>query len=178
MALPALAGLVFLLLAGPIAVYVAWSDMAWMKITNQSVVATFIVFALAGSLVLPLSDYAWAYLHLVVVLVIGFVLNVGGLVGAGDAKYAAAMAPFVAWGDIAAVVLLFAAVLIGAFVTHRIARAFPRLRAAVPNWESWTSGDFPMGLANAQLIGGALNERTEPNSRNSWRSCRVSDGVL
>lgn len=146
------AALVFLLFAGPVAVYVAWSDMARMKIPNQAVVATAVIYAICGPFVLSLADYGWGYVQLVVVLVLGFVLNLGGAMGAGDAKYAAAIIPFVAFGDIGDFFILFAAVLIAAFATHRLARASKRIRALTPEWESWTSTDFPMGLALAGTL--------------------------
>jgi len=48
--------------------------------------------------------------------------------------------------------VLFAAVLIAAYATHRAARAVPAVRGAFPDWESWARRDFPMGLA----LGGTL----------------------
>jgi prepilin peptidase CpaA len=62
------------------------------------------------------------------------------------------MAPFIDPGDTRVVLVLFAAVLISAFVTHRSARAVPAIRTAFPAWESWSRKDFPMGLA----LGGSL----------------------
>ena len=110
------------------------------------------VFAVAGLILLPFTDYAWRWLHLVVVLVIGFVMNMVGMLGAGDAKFAAAMAPFIAVGDLFNVMMLFAAIMLAAFFTHRLARAIPPVRNLVPHWESWKRKDFPMGLA----LGGTL----------------------
>ncbi len=96
---------------------------------------------------MPLDEYLWRYLHLIVVLVIGFLLNLARALGAGDAKFAAAMAPFFALSDWSFVLFLFAGVLIVAFVTHRLFRAIPAVRRLTPHWESWTRKDFPMGLA-------------------------------
>ena len=97
---------------------------------------------------LPVDEYLWRLLQLVVVLVIGFVLNAAGLVGGGDAKYAAAMAPFFARQDGILVLQLFAAMLLGAFVAHRLAKRIPAIRRATAGWKSWDAGrDFPMGLA-------------------------------
>lgn len=138
----------------PVCLFVAWSDMKFMRIPNNTVLLLVGVYALVGLLALPLVDYAWRWVHLIVVLLIGFVASSAGLVGAGDAKFAAAMAPFIAFGDVALVMTLFAAILLGAFVTHRTARAIPAVRRALPDWESWTrKKDFPMGLAlGATLI--------------------------
>jgi len=53
----------------------------------------------------------------------------------------------VALGDAGSVALLFAAVLLAAFATHRLARLSP-LRRLAPGWASWDAGrKFPMGLA-------------------------------
>ncbi len=149
---PATASLWFFILTVPICLYVAWSDMARMKIPNKAVMLTVIVFAVAGLILLPFTDYAWRWLHLVVVLAVGFVMNMVGMLGAGDAKFAAAMAPFIALGDLFNVMILFAAIMLAAFFTHRLARAIPPIRNLVPEWESWKRKDFPMGLA----LGGTL----------------------
>ncbi len=42
---------------------------------------------------------------------------------------------------------LFAAILVAAFITHRLFRAIPAMRSVTGDWESWTSKKFPMGLA-------------------------------
>ncbi len=150
--LPASAALWFLPLALPISLWVAWSDMRSMRIPNKAVLALLAGYALIGPLALPLESWAWGWAHFAVVLVAGFLLSSAGALGAGDAKFAAAMAPFVATGDIRLFLPLFAAVLLAAFVTHRAVRAVPALRGLTPHWESWQRREFPMGLA----LGGAL----------------------
>jgi len=141
------AALWFFVTTLPVALWVAWSDMATMKIPNKAVAALFGIYAVVGLLVLPLEEYLWRYTHLVVILILGFLLNLTGALGAGDAKFAAAMGPFFALSDWALVLILFAVVLLASFVLHRLARAIPPIRKAVPHWESWTRKDFPMGLA-------------------------------
>lgn len=154
MALTLTTALWFLPFVLPICIYVAWSDMKYMKIPNTSVLALVGVFAVVGLLALPLGEYAWRYANLAVVLTIGFFMSAGRLVGAGDAKFAAAMAPFIAVQDAMLVLTLFAAVLLAAFAAHRIALNIPAVRSATPDWVSWTSPNkkFPMGLA----LGGTL----------------------
>lgn len=152
LALPAEAAWWLLPAAAPVALWVAWSDMRAMRIPNAAVLTLTAVYAVLGLVALPLATWAWGWSHLAVVLAIGFVLNVAGLIGAGDAKFAAAMAPFVALADLGPFLALFAAVLLAAFTTHRMARAVPALRGLTPEWESWQRRDFPMGLA----LGGAL----------------------
>ncbi|WP_407072166.1 A24 family peptidase [Rhodovulum strictum] len=137
----------------PIAVWVAIADMKTMKIPNRAVLALVAVFALAGPVALPLEVWAWCWVHLGVVLVLGFVMSSLGMIGAGDAKFAAAMAPFVALADLGSFLFLFAAVTVLAFVGHRLARRIPAVRRALPGWDSWERRDFPMGLA---LAGGLL----------------------
>jgi prepilin peptidase CpaA len=139
----------FLPFALPVAVWVAWSDMKFMRIPNQSVVALTLVYALVGPFALPLETWAWGWLSLVLVLAAGFVLNIAGAVGAGDAKFAAAMAPFVMPADLHLFLPLFAAVLLGAFAAHRGLGRLPAFRTATADWTSWQRRDFPMGLALA-----------------------------
>jgi prepilin peptidase CpaA len=94
-----------------------------------------------------MDAYAWRLITGLGVLVAGFLLNMARLVGAGDAKYAAAMAPYIAPADGALAAFLFAAILLGAFAAHRAMRAVPAIRRLAPDWQSWTDRRFPMGLA-------------------------------
>lgn len=144
--------LCFLPFVLPVCAWVVWSDLSVMRIPNTAVMALVGIFLAVGLAALPLADYPWRLLHLAVVLGLGFLVNAAGLVGAGDAKFAAAAAPFVALGDVAQLCLIFAATLLAAFVSHRIAK-HSRLRQMAPHWESWSRGrKFPMGLA----LGGTL----------------------
>lgn len=138
--------------AAPIGVWVAWSDMKRMKIPNRAVIALVLVFASVGLVALPLEVWAWRWVHLAIILAAGFVANAAGLMGAGDAKFAAAMAPFVARGDVILVLYLFSAVLLAGYLTHRLARAIPAIRHRTPDWESWTRSDFPMGLCLGSFL--------------------------
>ena len=135
----------------PLVIWVSWSDMASMKIPNKAVLATLAVFAVVGLAALPFTDYIWRWAHFAVVIFVGFLLSTGGLVGAGDAKYAAAMAPFIALSDWFAFMILLTAVILAAFVLHRATKASP-MRARFENWESWTRKEFPMGMALAPAL--------------------------
>ncbi len=136
----------FLIPAVPISFFVAYSDLSRMKIPNLAVGALLLSYAVVGLIALPLPDYFWGYVHVIVALIIGIALNAGGAMGAGDAKFIAAAAPMIAIADIPLLMPIFAAALLGGFVTHRIARASP-IRKSVPHWESWTAGRrFPMGF--------------------------------
>ena len=137
----------FLPFVTPICIYVAYMDMKSMRIPNPSVVALFAVFAIVGLVALPFDVYLWHYVHLVVALLIGMGLNAGGLVGAGDAKFVAAAAPFVAIADLSQIALIFATALLAAWLAHRVAK-HTAIRRMFPDWDSWTmKKDFPMGLA-------------------------------
>lgn len=146
------AALVFFPFVLPICLYVAFTDLREMRITNQAVIALAIVFVVLGPLVMPFTDYLWQLLVMVLVLVATIVLNAIGAMGAGDSKFIAAAAPYIAVGDLRLLMGLFAAVLLGALATHRLAKATP-LRQLAPHWQSWETGKkFPMGFA----LGSAL----------------------
>lgn len=147
----------------PICFYVAFTDLALMKITNKAVLVLGAVFVLLGPIVLPSIDlYFWRLLQIVVVLVAGIALNAAGVMGAGDAKFLAAAAPYVALGDLRLMAVLFAMVLFAAYVSHRVVRMTP-LRNLAPHWVSWSEKKrFPLGLALGPALAlylclGALN---------------------
>ena len=137
----------YLPFALPICLYVAFTDLRDMKITNQAVMVLAGLFLALGLITLPLPEYGWRLVQMVGVLVLGIVLNAIGAVGAGDAKFAAAAAPFIHPGDGIFVLMIFSGTLLAAFLTHRLAKHSP-LRRIAPDWKSWDRGwDFPMGLA-------------------------------
>ncbi len=135
-----------------IGIWVSWSDMKFMKIPNKSVIALLLVWLLIAPFTILLAglaamDWLWGWALAAMMLAIGFVCNALRLVGAGDAKFAAAMAPFFVGADLRMVFALFAACLLGAFTAHRGVKLIGPFRTATADWESWTHKDFPMGLA-------------------------------
>jgi prepilin peptidase CpaA len=133
----------------PICIWVAWSDLREMRIPNVSVLALAEVFME----VMTFSTWYMRLAQLVIVLIAGFIITSIGLAGAGDSKFAAAMAPFVAPGDYLLFLTLFAAVLIGSWITHRGVGRVPAVRRATPDWVSWDRGKlFPMGVALAGAL--------------------------
>ena len=164
MSVSASAALWFLPFVLPICLYVAFTDMREMRITNQAVLVLAAVFVIVGALVLPLPVYGMRLVQMLAVLVVGIVLNSAGAVGAGDAKFAAAAAPFIAAGDLRLLLAILAANLLAAFATHRLAK-HSALRRLAPGWKSWDMGwKFPMGLCLAgtlaiYLVLGALYGR-------------------
>ena len=152
MVISASAALWFLPFVLPICFYVAFTDLREMRITNQAVLALATVFLVIGLIALPLPEYGMRLVQMVVVLLIGILLNAAGVLGAGDAKFAAAAAPFIAPIDLRILVVIFSANLLAAFFTHRLAK-YSGLRRIAPEWKSWNMGwKFPMGLS----LGGTL----------------------
>lgn len=142
----------FLPFLTPIAIWVAWSDLKFMKIPNVAVIATLIVFVVVGLVALPFDDYLRRYVHFAVVLGIGFVGNFLRLFGAGDAKFGAAMVLFLPLNDLGPFLQVLAITLLAAFLTHRLAGKIPYIQRTAPDWESWQRREFPMGFA----LGSAL----------------------
>lgn len=136
----------------PIAVWVGWSDMKAMRIPNRAVIALFAVWVAFGWICHDWRAWAWGFVLGAIVLVVGFVMSNFRMLGAGDAKFAAAMAPFFTGGDTVLVLMTVASCLLGAVVVHRILRAIPAVRARTPDWQSWTHHKFPAGLGLAGMI--------------------------
>jgi len=147
MAITTYAALWFLPFVLPICLYVVFTDVSRMKITNKANLALAAVFLVIGLIALPFDVYLWRLASLGIVLLVGIVLNAAGVMGAGDSKFIAAAAPFIALGDLRLLIVLFMAVLLASFVTHRTVK-YTALRNLAPHWTSWEQGKkFPMGLA-------------------------------
>ena len=141
------AALSLLPFAFAIGIWVSWSDMKFMKIPNNACFALLAVWLVLGIIIMPFQLWLWGWALAAAVLVGGFIANAAGLIGAGDAKFAAAMAPIFIHADLRFVLGLYAACLLGAFAAHRLARLIPAFRSRTTDWQSWTHADFPMGLA-------------------------------
>ena len=136
----------------PLALWIALSDMKRMKIPNLASILMIAAWATLGFMAFPLATWGWGWAIMGIALAIGILGNAISLFGAGDAKFAAAMAGVFVTADPGRLAILVCAAMIGALVTHRIARAIPAVRAATPTWESWTRRDFPFGLALAGTL--------------------------
>lgn len=142
----------FFVVMAPVCLFVVYSDLKYMKIPNWTVLLMVVVFSVLGLMFLPASDLLWRYAHLGVVLVIGFLLSSAGVLGAGDAKFAAAAAPFVALSDVGTVLVLLAFMGPTALILHRMAGRFG-LKDALPDWQSWQrTRDFPFGFPLAATL--------------------------
>ncbi|MBF9043267.1 hypothetical protein HKCCE4037_08015 [Rhodobacterales bacterium HKCCE4037] len=144
---------IFLPICLPIALWAIYTDLTELKIKNVAVLALFAGFVVLGLFALPLPEYAWRFSHMAVVLLIGFVLSSLGVLGAGDAKFAAAMAPFVALPDAGLVLLIVTMSAFAFMIVHQVAKRIPAVVAATPNWASWDTGRrsirkqaFPYGV--------------------------------
>lgn len=136
----------FLLAAVPFGFFAIYSDLSRMKIPNLTTDGLALAYVVLGFIALPFDLYLWGYAHFAVMLVVGILLNAAGVMGAGDSKFIASAAPYVAIADLRLILFLFPAALIAAYVTHRVAKHSP-IRRMVPDWASWQQGKrFPMGF--------------------------------
>ena len=60
----------FLPVCLPIAIWVAWSDMKFMKIHNKAVIAMAVAYAVVGLLAFPLQAWLWGWAVLGIVLML------------------------------------------------------------------------------------------------------------
>lgn len=147
-----------LIFVAPLCLFVAWSDLRTMKIPTWSTDALALVFVIVGlGLVIfgamPFAEYAWRYSQFFVVLILAMVANAIGAMGAGDSKFLASAAPFVALSDVGFVFMLLGVGTITAFVIHRIAKAITPIRNLVADWESWHQAKrFPLGFPLAGTL--------------------------
>ena len=135
----------------PVAFYIAWKDMRDLKITNNSLIMLLAVFTIFGPFAFGLPQYFWQWLHVPVALAVCMALWALRVMGGGDAKMIAVMAPFFVVGDFLLIMTLFATCLIAAFAVHSLFR-YTALKNIVPEWKSWASDTsfrksaFPKGL--------------------------------
>jgi prepilin peptidase CpaA len=135
----------------PLCFAAAYTDLSRMRIPNWITDSLGAVYVILGLLIMPTwADYGWQLLHLPIA--IGFLFYSAGVMGAGDAKFIGAAAPLVVLADLPALIMIYAANLLAAFATHRLAKHTPLSRLA-PGWQSWSVGKkFPMGFS----LGGTL----------------------
>jgi prepilin peptidase CpaA len=136
-----------------VGLWVSWSDLKFMRIPNQASVVMIAVWIVVGILVVPLKLWAMGLGLGLAVLVVTFIMNAGGLIGGGDAKFAAAMAPAFIHANITLLCMIYVACSLGALAAHRLLKYVPPFRAATPDWKSWTHKGFPFGTTlSATLI--------------------------
>lgn len=147
LSLEANAAQVFVLFAAPLCIVAAYNDLSRMKLPNWLVLSLAGVYVLLGPFVLEVDAYLWGFARGAVMYFIGMFAFMYMGVGAGDGKFAAAMALFIPRVDAPIALFLFAAFILAAFVTHRACKFTPLIRRLTPTWASWEHKKFPMGLA-------------------------------
>lgn len=137
----------------PFCLWATWSDLKFMIIPNKLVIAMAVVFAVVGLTVLTYDVFLWRVLGGFIVLVIGILLfSIGGM-GGGDAKFASAMALFVAFSDITTFILILALVTLIAVTLHFIVGKLPFARPLTENWKSWEKNKkFPLGFGMGSAL--------------------------
>ena len=137
----------------PVCIWVAWSDTKFMRIPNVACYTLFIGFLVLGPLLFGLGEYGLRIAQGFIVLFIGFFMTSWGLVGGGDSKFAAAMAPYIAISHILPFLFIIAAVSLLSIVLHRAIGITPGLKNHVKNWDSWNArGKFPYGVILAASL--------------------------
>lgn len=148
----------------PIALWVAYTDLKFMKIRNTAVLAMAGVWILLGWPAVGRDLWLWSLAIMAIVLALGFLGNMVGMFGAGDAKFAAAMSGVFVGGDPWFIALLYVSASLVTFICHRIVRRIPAVTRATPGWVSWESRKFPMGLALGLMLIVYLLAAFLPNS--------------
>jgi len=135
----------------PLMLIAAWWDLKFLKIPNWLSMAVLGVFVVTGLWGLPLDTFLWRLGIGAIVLVITFLLFAAGAIGGGDAKLAAALAPFVVPADVGILLLTYAVVSLVLLLVLRLVMQMMRHQET-----GWLSVDqmkkparervFPMGL--------------------------------
>lgn len=135
----------------PLMFLTALQDLKDLKISNYLVLAVLVTFVITGLWGLPLETFAWRIAQGVAVLILGFLVFQLGVIGGGDAKMAAALAPFVVLQDITTVLLIYVVVTFAMLLVLRLIMHYRR--HAPTGWKAIDQQKspiaervFPMGL--------------------------------
>jgi len=121
-----------------------------MRIPNTACLALFVSFMALGFLIFDLGEYGIRIAQGFVVLIAGFFATSIGLVGGGDSKYAAALAPFVALSDIFPFIFIVGIISVISIALHKLVGITPGLKGYIKDWDSWNAhGMFPFGITLA-----------------------------
>ena len=145
-----LSNYILLIPAIPISIWVAWSDMKFMRIPNVACYALFISFLLIGPLTFDMHEYGIRILQGIVMLIAGFFATSIGLIGGGDAKFTAAMVPFIALSHVIPFVFIVGIMSFVSIALHKLIGITPGLKGYIKDWDSWNAhGMFPFGVTLA-----------------------------
>ena len=141
------ADIALFLAATPFGLLATYFDLKLMIIPNKVVLGLAAAFLIVGLIFLPLPTFLWQLLGGFIVLVIGFLLNAAGLVGGGDAKFAAAMALFIPVADALPFLLMLAIITLIVVTLHYLVGKLPFAAPITTTWKSWAKDrKFPMGF--------------------------------
>ncbi len=145
--------LVLLLAATPFCVLAAVTDLRSMKILNTTNIGLFLAFVIVGFVLFalgqfPLNQYGLRLSQAAVMLVAGIILTSLGMMGGGDSKFIAAMAPFIALQDALGFLFLLSALSLLTVALHRGIGAIKPMQASLAGWKSWSAEKrkFPFGV--------------------------------
>ena len=140
--------LVLLLIAAPFSVYAALSDLRSMKIYNKTNLGLFIGFVVAGVFLFPMEQYGLRLSQAAVMFVAGMIMTSFGMMGGGDSKFIAAMAPYIAFQDALGFLFLLSVLSLVTVAVHRGIGAIKPLQPSLAGWRSWSAErrKFPFGV--------------------------------
>ena len=141
------ADLALFIAALPFGLLATYFDLKLMIIPNKVVLGLMAAFLIVGLIFLPFQAFLWQLLGGFIILAIGFVLNAAGLVGGGDAKFAAAMALFVPFIDALPFLFMLAIITLIVVALHYVVGKLPFAAPITTTWKSWAKDrKFPMGF--------------------------------
>lgn len=137
--------LIALLVASPIALAVAISDLRYMEIPNWMTAGAAAVFMVLVFVMLPMEAALWRLGVAGIVFAACVALFFAGAMGGGDAKAAPGFALLVAPNDASVVLILLSIV---AVVGVGVVAILRRTALANGSWKVWSAtGKFPYGVA-------------------------------
>ena len=157
-----LAATVYFAATLPLLFYIIFSDLRYMRIYNWSNIALFLIFLVLAPIFFSFTEIGWRLVAAIVMFAVGFILNIGRLIGGGDAKFLPAAAPFIALPDATFVMVLLAALSILVLIIHRLLLFIPPFKRAVADWVSWNDPRMngkpatPYGVALAATLSAYL----------------------
>lgn len=140
--------LMLFLTATPFSVYAALSDLRSMKIYNKTNLGLFMGFVIVGAYFLPFDQYGLRLSQAAVMFIAGVIMTSFGMMGGGDSKFIAAMAPYIAFQDAFGFLFLLSALSLVTVALHRGIGAIKPLRSSLSGWRSWSAErrKFPFGV--------------------------------
>ena len=159
------AATVYFFLTLPILFYVVFTDLRYMRIFNWTNIALFLLFFVPAFFFFDLWTIAWQIGVAAIVFVVGYLINLVGIMGGGDTKFLPAATPYVMLNDLddtLALMLIFVLASFSVLIGHRALLLVPGFRNMVTDWVSWNNPKFsgrpavPFGVILAGTLSGYL----------------------